>query len=99
MSEKAKQSFQLNFQVTFVTLIVSNIFRLIQWKRNLMLLAAAVMFVAGCGYARKPASTTIDREYTPECSVAVGGAYVPDFMFDGRFRPHKSRISKNISSL
>jgi hypothetical protein len=51
------------------------------------------------GYARKPASTTIDREYTPECSVAVGGAYVPDFMFDGRFRPHKSRISKNISSL
>jgi hypothetical protein len=49
MSEKAKQSFQLNFQVTFVTLIVGNIFRLIQCKRNLMLLAAAVMFVAGWG--------------------------------------------------
>ncbi|HXQ08795.1 MAG TPA: hypothetical protein VN831_29070 [Bradyrhizobium sp.] len=54
MSEKAKQSFQLNFQVTFVTLIVGDIFPLIQWKRNLMLLAAAVMFVAGWGMLENP---------------------------------------------
>jgi hypothetical protein len=29
--------------------------------------SSAVMFVTGWGYARKPASTTIDRECTPEC--------------------------------
>jgi hypothetical protein len=51
------------------------------------------------GHARKSASTTIDREYTLECGVAVGGAYVPNFMLDGRFQFHKSRVSKNISSL
>jgi hypothetical protein len=54
MSEKAKQSFQLNFQFTFVTLIVGSIFRSLQWKRDLMLLAAAVMFVTGWGILENP---------------------------------------------
>jgi hypothetical protein len=54
MSEKAKQSFQLNFRFTLVTLIVGSIFRSLQWKRDLMLLAAAVMFVAGWGMLENP---------------------------------------------